>query len=346
MPQLTLNKDYKPLLNLRQTEEAIKLIKDHFERILAKELNLQRVSAPMFVKKGTGINDDLNGVERKAAFRIKDAGECEAECLFSLAKWKRLMLAEYGFGQGEGLYTDMNAIRPDEEVLDNLHSVYVDQWDWERVISPEERNLAFLKKIVRKIYTCLKRTEALVCKKYPQITAMLPDKIQFVHSEDLVEMYPELSPAQREDKITEKLGAVFLIGIGNVLADGRPHDGRAPDYDDWITPTSRNRRGLNGDILLWYPLLNEAFEISSMGIRVDKDSLLKQLEIKGALDRTNLLWHQQLLSGHLPLSIGGGIGQSRLCMYFLRKLHVGEVHSSVWPDDIVQKCSQAGIRLL
>ena len=234
MPELILNKDYKSLLTLRQTEEAIKLIKDHFERTLARELNLQRVSAPLFVKKGTGINDDLNGVERKAAFRIKDAGDCVAECLFSLAKWKRLMLAEYGFAQGEGLYTDMNAIRPDEEVLDNLHSVYVDQWDWERVIRPEERNLAFLKKIVKKIYKVLRKTEALVYKAYPQIISSLPEKIQFVHSEDLLEMFPGLSPPQREDKITEKYGAVFIIGIGNVLARvldvviGRNADQRQP----------------------------------------------------------------------------------------------------------------------
>ena len=346
MPQLYLNGNYQSVLPLRETERAIKLIKDYFEDALAMELNLQRVSAPLFVKKGTGINDDLNGVERKATFKVKDADNCTAECLFSLAKWKRLMLAEYGFGQGEGLYTDMNAIRPDEEVLDNLHSAYVDQWDWESVISPGERNLDFLKEIVNKIYDVLKRTESVVHKKYPKIEPILPEQITFVHTEDLVEMYPGLDPKQREDEITKKYGAVFVIGIGGLLADGKIHDGRAPDYDDWITPTAGGKKGLNGDIILWYPVLNRAFEISSMGIRVDKNSLLEQLKQRGALERQNLLWHQKLLNGQLPLSIGGGIGQSRLCMFFLRKIHVGEVHSSVWPDDMIRECKKAGIKLL
>lgn len=344
--ELYLNDKYESQLSLRETEGAIKLIKDYFQGALAKELNLQRVSAPLFVRKGTGVNDDLNGVERKATFRIKDADDCEAECLFSLAKWKRMKLYEYGFEQGEGLYTDMNAIRPDEEVLDNLHSVYVDQWDWERVMSAEERNLDFLKEIVRKIYKMLRKTEEAVHKKYPQIEPILPEQISFIHTEDLVEMYPDLDPMQREDEITKKYGAVFLIGIGAELQDGRRHDGRAPDYDDWITPTPGGKRGLNGDILLWYPLLDKAFEISSMGIRVDSQSLLKQLEARNALERKELEWHRRLLDGQLPLSIGGGIGQSRLCMFFLRKIHIGEVHASIWPDDMIEKCRQAGIRLL
>ncbi len=346
MSELFLNDGYKPELSLRQTERAIKFIKDFFQDNLARQLHLQRVSAPLFVRKGSGVNDDLNGVETKAAFRIKDDGYSEAECLFSLAKWKRMVLADYDFQQGEGLYTDMNAIRPDEECLDNLHSVYVDQWDWERIISERERNLIFLKKIVGKIYNVLKRTETAVHKRYPQIKPILPKKITFVHTEKLVEMYPNLSPRERENKITRKYGAVFVIGIGGVLKDGKIHDGRAPDYDDWTTPTGRGKKGLNGDILLWYPLLNRALEISSMGIRVDRDTLLKQLEIRGVMKRKELEWHKRLLSNELPLSIGGGIGQSRLCMFFLRKLHVGEVHSSVWPDAMVKQCKEAGITLL
>jgi aspartate--ammonia ligase len=257
-----------------------------------------------------------------------------------------MVLADYKFNHGEGLYTDMNAIRPDEECLDNLHSVYVDQWDWERIIKKEERNLNFLKEIVRKIYKVVRKTETEVHKKYPQMKPVLPEKITFVHSEELAEMYPKLNPRQREDVITKKYGAVFVIGIGAVLQDGRMHDNRAPDYDDWITPTGDGRRGLNGDILLWYPLLQKTFEISSMGIRVDKDSLLKQLEVRGVLNRAKQKWHSRLLNGEFPLSIGGGIGESRLCMFFLRKMHVGEVHSSIWPEEMVKKCRKAGIVLL
>ncbi len=346
MPELVINENYKPRLSLRETERAIKSIKDFFQENLAKQLNLQRVSAPLFTRKGTGVNDDLNGIEAKATFKIKDDGYSQAECLFSLAKWKRMVLADYGFEKGEGLYTDMNAIRPDEECLDNLHSVYVDQWDWERVISAEERNLDFLKDIVGRIYEVLKATEMMVNEKYSQIEPMLPEQITFVHTEDMVEMYPQLNPQQRENEITKKYGAVFVVGIGGQLADGKVHDGRAPDYDDWITETGGGKRGLNGDILLWYPLLNRAFEISSMGIRVDKEAMLKQLEIRGALDRKELKWHKKLLNGHFPLSIGGGIGQSRLCMFFLRKLHIGEVHASVWPENMVRQCKETGIRLL
>jgi aspartate--ammonia ligase len=309
-------------------------------------LNLQRVSAPLFVCKGSGVNDDLNGVERKVTFRIRDDNDADAEVVLSLAKWKRMVLADYGFGAGEGLYTDMNAIRPDEESLDNLHSLYVDQWDWERVITPQQRNLEFLKTIVRKIYNTIRETENHICKLYPQIRPILPKEIQFIHTEELLEMYPDLNPRQRENKIAEKYGAVFIVGIGGLLADGTIHDGRAPDYDDWITPTGQGRKGLNGDIFLWYPVLRRGFEISSMGIRVDKEAMLKQLEIRNALNRTQFAWHKRLLNGELPLSIGGGIGQSRLCMFLLRKIHVGEVHSSVWPQDMLEKCLQAGIKLL
>jgi aspartate--ammonia ligase len=346
MPELILNEHYRSALGLRETERAIKYIKDFFQDNLARELNLQRISAPLFLRKGSGINDDLNGVEAKATFRIKDDGYSEAECLFSLAKWKRMVLADYGFDPGEGLYTDMNAIRPDEECLDNLHSIYVDQWDWERVIGPEQRHLDFLKDIVGDIYEVLKRTEAAVDARYPQIEGLLPEEITFVHSEELLEMYPGLGPREREDEITKKHGAVFVIGIGAARADGKPHDNRAPDYDDWTTATGNGMKGLNGDILLWYPLLGKAFEISSMGIRVDAEAMLRQLDIRGAAERQDLAWHKRLLAGELPLSVGGGIGQSRLCMYFLRKLHIGEVHASVWPDEMVRQCREAGVMLL
>jgi aspartate--ammonia ligase len=346
MPDLILTDGYQPALGLRETERAIKFIKDYFQDHLATALNLQRVSAPLFLRKGCGINDDLNGVEAKAAFRIKDDGHAEAECLFSLAKWKRMVLADYGFGRGEGLYTDMNAIRPDEECLDNLHSVYVDQWDWERVIDEPERNLEFLKAIVRSIYAVLRMTERAVHDRYPQIAPMLPEEIAFVHAEELLERWPDVGPRERENRIVRERGAVFVIGIGGELADGAIHDGRAPDYDDWITPTVNGCKGLNGDILLWYPLLDRAFEISSMGIRVSPDTLQQQLEIRGAQARREFDWHRRLLAGGLPLSIGGGIGQSRLCMFFLRKLHVGEVQASVWPQWMVDRCRAVGITLL
>ena len=346
MSDLYIDPKYKSTLTLRETEKAIKEIKDYFEQALARNLNLQRVSAPLFVRKGSGVNDDLNGVERKVTFQIRDDNDADAEVVFSLAKWKRMVLADYGFGAGEGLYTDMNAIRPDEESLDNLHSLYVDQWDWERVIAPQERNLDFLKSIVRKIYDAVRETEKRIGSLYTQIKPCLPKDIQFVHTEELLKMYPDLPPRQREDKISEKYGAVFVIGIGGELADGSIHDGRAPDYDDWISPTSQGKKGLNGDMFLWYPVLKRGFEISSMGIRVDKEAMLKQLEIRNVLERRNFAWHKRLLNDELPLSIGGGIGQSRLCMFMLRKLHVGEVHSSVWPQGIINKCSQAGIRLL
>ncbi|UCE49908.1 MAG: aspartate--ammonia ligase [Phycisphaerales bacterium] len=346
MSDLVLDGDYKPLLSLRDTERGIKYIKDFFQDNLAEELNLQRVSAPLFLRKGSGVNDDLNGVETKASFKIKDDGYSDAECLFSLAKWKRMVLADYGFEHGEGLYTDMNAIRPDEECLDNLHSIYVDQWDWERIISQDERNLDFPKTIVREIYDVLKRTEAAVDAKYLHVEPMLADEISFIHSEELLEMYPDLDARERENRITQERGAVFVIGIGAELADGTMHDNRAPDYDDWTTPTGEGTKGLNGDILLWYPLLKRAMEISSMGIRVDREAMLRQLEIRGVPERKELTWHRRLLDGELPLTVGGGIGQSRLCMYFLRKLHVGEVHASVWPEEMAQRCRDAGVMLL
>ncbi len=346
MSNLYLDPQYKSILSLRETEKAIKEVKDYFERTLAWNLNLQRVSAPLFVRKGSGVNDDLNGIERKVTFQIRDDNDANAEIVFSLAKWKRLVLADYSFEPDEGLYTDMNAIRPDEESLDNIHSIYVDQWDWERVITDKQRNLDFLKTIVRKIYNAVRETEKHVRSLYPQIKPILPKDIQFVHTEELLEMYPDLTPRQREDKIAKEYGAVFIIGIGGELADGTVHDGRAPDYDDWITPTLNGKRGLNGDIFLWYPVLNRGFEISSMGIRVDKDAMLKQLEIRNALNRTQFDWHKRLLNGELPLSIGGGIGQSRLCMFLLHKIHVGEVHASIWPQDMLDKCRQAGIKLL
>ena len=338
-------KKYKPILDLRETERAIKLIKDFFQTELAKALSLQRVSAPIIVKKGTGINDDLSGVEQKVDFTIPCDDHSKAEIVLSLAKWKRLALADYGFSHGEGLYTDMNAVRP-EEILDELHSIYVDQWDWERIILPEERTLEFLKCIVRQIHGVMKKTEKMIHGKYPEIKPILPEDIAFVHAEDLQRKYPHLTPKEREDAITKEKGAVFLIGIGADLDDGKPHDGRAPDYDDWITHTGDGKKGLNGDILIWYSPLGKAMELSSMGIRVDGNSLLKQLEIRKAEQRKEMYWHKRLLKGELPLSIGGGIGQSRLCMFFLRKIHIGEVQSSVWPDRILEDCVNKGIRLL
>ena len=343
--RLTLPKGYKSYLNLRETEEGIKYIKDFFQTKIVKELNLTRASAPIAILSSTGINDNLTGIEKPISFNIKDMNE-KAEIVQSLAKWKRVALADYDFKHGEGLYTDMNAIRPDER-LDNLHSIYVDQWDWERVIKKEERNLEFLKYIVRKIYKVIRATEKEVCQRYKQIPGpFLPDKIHLIHSEGLEERYPDLLPQEREDAICKEKGAVFIIGIGAKLKSGKPHDGRAADYDDWSTETGEGRKGLNGDILAWYPLLNCAFELSSMGIRVDKESLLRQLKIKGELNKANLYFHQRLLGGELPLTIGGGIGQSRLCMLFLRKAHIGEIQSSIWPDEMRKVCKTNNIFLL
>lgn len=342
---LIIPKNYKNLLDLKETEKAIRLIKEFFQTNLAFELNLLRVTAPLFVQSGTGINDDLNGVDKPVSFQIKSLDKANAEIVQSLAKWKRMMLADYGFQHGTGLYTDMNAIRPDED-LDNIHSLYVDQWDWERVISKQERNLDFLKMVVRKIYDVIKRTERYISHRYPGIEQVLPDQITFIHSEELETMYHELSPMEREEKICKKHGAVFLIGIGSDLSQGKPHDGRAPDYDDWSTPTNKKFKGLNGDILIFNPVLKIGYELSSMGIRVDKQALLRQLEICNAEDRKKLYFHQRLINGELPLSIGGGIGQSRLCMFFLRKAHIGEIQSSIWSPDMIKKCRENNIVLL
>jgi len=342
---LTIPKDYRPILNVRQTEHAIKALKDFFELSLSTELNLTRVTAPLFVKTGTGINDDLNGVEKPVSFNIREMDGQRAEIVQSLAKWKRMMLADLGFQPGYGLYTDMNAIRPDEK-LDNTHSLYVDQWDWERVIKAEERNEAFLRKIVSRIYNTLKRAEHFVFEHYPEITPELPEEITFIHAEELRQRFPEMSPRDREHAFLKEARAAFIIGIGGPLGDGSIHDGRAPDYDDWITPGASGLPGLNGDIFVWHPVLNCAFELSSMGIRVSPESLVRQLEIRGCMERKELYWHRRLLAGELPLSIGGGIGQSRLCMYFLRKAHVGETQASLWPEEMVVECKKHGITLL
>lgn len=345
MSKLIVPKDYVSLLGMRQTEQGIKLIKEFFQQNLSTELRLRRVTAPLFVLKGLGINDDLNGVERPVTFPIKDLGEAEAEVVHSLAKWKRLTLAEYEVEPGYGIYTDMNAIRADEE-LDNLHSLYVDQWDWEAVITAAQRNIGFLKATVRRIYAAILRTEFLVCERYPQIKPFLPEDIHFIHSEDLLAMYPDKDAKEREDLICKKYGAVFVIGIGGRIGGGEPHDGRAPDYDDWTTETDAGHRGLNGDILIWYPVLGRAVELSSMGIRVDRESLMRQLEIKGQSGRASLYFHKKLLDGELPLSIGGGIGQSRLCMVLLHKAHLGEIQASIWPDEMKKECEEAGMMII
>lgn len=336
---------YKPLLDVSLTEQGIKKIKDFFEQNLATGLKLRRVTGPLFVLRGMGINDDLNGTERAVNFPIKDLGDQCAEVVHSLAKWKRLTLADYNIQPGYGIYTDMNAIRADEE-LDNLHSLYVDQWDWERVITPEQRTLAFLEAIVRDIYNAMLRTEYMVCEAYPQIKPFLPQEIFFIHAEELRQMYPNLSPKERETEITREKGAVFIIGIGCELGDGKPHDGRAPDYDDYTTVSSLGLPGLNGDILIWNDVLNCAMEISSMGIRVDKAALLHQLKLSNKEERKELYFHKQLLDGKLPLSIGGGIGQSRLCMLYLKKAHIGEIQCSIWPEDMCEECNRLNIYLI
>jgi aspartate--ammonia ligase len=343
--RLYIPENYHSILNLKETEKAIKLIKDFFELNLASELKLRRVTAPLFVLRGTGINDDLNGSERPVSFKIKDMDEAVAEVVHSLAKWKRMMLADYGISNGYGIYTDMNALRPDEE-LTNIHSIYVDQWDWEKIIMPEERNLDTLKSIVRQIYSVLKRTEFIVFENHPEIVPMLPEDIHFIHTEELEERYPGLNIKEREKEAARQYGAVFIIGIGHPLASGKPHDGRAPDYDDWSTETPGGRKGLNGDIIIWNPMLEDSFEISSMGIRVDKTVLLRQLDMQGKNERKELLFHRRLLQGEFPESVGGGIGQSRLCMYFLRKAHIGEVQASIWPVEMLEHCHKSGIFLM
>jgi aspartate--ammonia ligase len=342
---LILPRNYQPLLGVKATEHAIKTLKDFVELNLATELNLSRVTAPLFVQGGTGINDDLNGVERPVAFPIKDMVGVRAEIVQSLAKWKRMALADLGFKAGYGLYTDMNALRPDE-TLDNTHSIYVDQWDWERVITPPQRNVEFLKKIVSKIYAILKRSEHFICERHADIRPQLPEEITFIHAEELRAQYPKLTPKRREHQLLRECGAAFIIGIGGDLGDGSIHDDRAPDYDDWSTPTPEGRQGLNGDIMVWNPVLKMAFELSSMGIRVDRKAMLRQLKIRGCEQRRELLWHRRLLDNGMPLSIGGGIGQSRLCMYFLRKAHVGEIQTSLWPEPMIATCRQHNIALL
>lgn len=343
--RLILPRNYRSVVGVRETERAIKTLKDFFELNLATELNLTRVTAPLFVKSGTGINDDLNGIEKPVSFAVPDLAGNRVEIVQSLAKWKRMMLGELGFGVGFGLYTDMNALRPDER-LDNTHSIYVDQWDWERVITRNERNVDFLKKVVRKLFGILKRTEQFIHERHPQIKPLLPDEITFVHSEELLERYPKLTPRQRETALVKECGAIFVIGIGGQLPDGTIHDGRAPDYDDWTTSSGNGNIGLNGDIILWNPVLQTAFEVSSMGIRVDKEALLRQLKIRGCEERRKLLWHRRLLNDEMPLSIGGGLGQSRLCMYYLRKAHIGEIQASQWPDAMVGTCRKHNVHLL
>ena len=336
---------YQSYLSFRDTETAIKKIKDSFQARLTNALDLSRVSAPLVVLQSSGINDYLCGWEKPAGFYITDMGET-GEVVQSLAKWKRNALADYEFKPGEGLYTDMNAIRPQED-LDYLHSLYVDQWDWERVMHPTERNLGFLKMIVRHIYQALVETEREICAMYPVLPKpYLPDDIYFIHSQDLEDAYPDLSPKERENQICEKYGAVFVIGIGHPLQSGNKHDDRATDYDDWISENEDGYRGLNGDILVWNSMLGQAFEISSMGIRVNAEALLQQLDLKAENHKKTWPYQQKLLSGQLPQSIGGGLGQSRICMLLLRKVHVGEVQASIWPDDMIRICKEAGIPLL
>lgn len=337
---------YKLKLLPETTEIAIKDIKDFFEKQLAETLNLRRVTAPLFVEAGHGINDDLNGVETPVGFVVKDAGAVKAEIVQSLAKWKRLKLAQYDIAPGFGIYTDMNAIRPDEE-LDNLHSLYVDQWDWEKTITEDDRNIGYLKATVKKIYAAIVATEQMIYRRFPHITPTLPDKITFIHAEELLQRYPGKSPREREAAFVKEVGAAFIIGIGAGLSDGKPHDMRAPDYDDWssIDPAT-GLKGLNGDIVLWNHVLDCPFEISSMGIRVSPESMARQLRLLDCQQRASLDFHSRLLGGQLPLSIGGGIGQSRLCMFILQKAHIGEVQASIWPEAQIDALARNNIHLL
>jgi aspartate--ammonia ligase len=350
---LFIPKDYTAKLAPETMEQAITHLKNIFPAILARDLRLRRVTAPLFVLSGTGINDDLNGTERAVSFPIKDMGDRRAEVVHSLAKWKRMKLAAYKIAPGYGLYTDMNAIRADEE-LDNIHSLYVDQWDWERTMRPEERTLDYLKDTVRCIYSALRAVEQEVYELFPHITPCLPDEITFIQSEDLLARYPGLTPKERENEAARQYGAVFIIGIGHPLSHGERHDGRAPDYDDWSTPTydpdgaggaGGEYFGLNGDILVWNPVLESSLELSSMGIRVDGDTLRRQLAMTGQEGRAEMEFHRALLDGRLPLSIGGGIGQSRLCMFYLRCAHIGEVQVSMWPEAQIAACARHGIYL-
>ncbi|WP_191014638.1 aspartate--ammonia ligase [Treponema zioleckii] len=345
MSKVVFPENYKSLLNSRETEHAIVMIKDFFQTELSTALNLTRVTAPLFVESGKGLNDDLNGVERAVSFPVKDMNDTKMEIVHSLAKWKRVKVTEMGLLPGFGIYTDMNAIRADEE-LDNIHSLYVDQWDWCACIEENDRTVMYLKEVVKKIYACLKRLEFYIYDRYDQIKPFLPEEIHFIYAEDLQKMYPTLSPKERENKICQEYGAVFLIGIGGKLPDGTIHDGRAPDYDDWISESGDGHRGLNGDLLVWNPVLKSSYELSSMGIRVSPESLKAQLEERGCPERANLEFHKRLLNGELSFTMGGGIGQSRLCMFFLRKAHIGEIQVSMWPEQMKKDCAAHGIHLL
>lgn len=333
---LIIPENYNPHLSVRETQEAIKYIRDTFQRELGREMHLERISAPLFVEKSSGLNDDLNGVERPVQFDLASIPGETVEVVHSLAKWKRMALKTYGFQPGEGLYTNMNAIRRDEE-LDNLHSCYVDQWDWEKVITKEERTMETLINTVRSIYSVLRKTEKYMAVQYDYIEEILPKEIAFVSTQELVDMYPDCTPKEREYKIVKEKGAVFLMQVGKTLTDGQRHDGRAPDYDDWE---------LNGDILVYYPVLDIALELSSMGIRVDEETLDLQLTEAGCNDRRDLPFQKAVLNKELPYSIGGGIGQSRICMFFLRKAHIGEVHASLWPEEVLAEARENGVNLL
>ncbi len=345
MSYLIKPEGYQAVLDLQQTEMGIKHIKNFFQENLSSELRLRRVTAPLFVLSGTGINDNLNGVEKAVSFPIKDMNGEKAEIVHSLAKWKRMTLADYDIKDGFGIYTDMNAIRADEE-LGNLHSLYVDQWDWEIVMPQDSRNVEYLKEIVRRIYAAMVRTEYLVYELYPNIPPILPQDITFIHSEELLQKYPDMTAKQREDEIAKEYGAVFIMGIGAVLSNGESHDGRSPDYDDWTSKSENGYKGLNGDLLVWNPVLGRSVELSSMGIRVNAEVLLEQLKLTGQEDRKELYFHQRLLNNELPQSIGGGIGQSRLCMFYLRKAHIGEIQASIWPKDMVKDARSNGIHLI
>ena len=336
MGNIYIPEGYKSPQSIKDTEKDIKEVKDYFERALADALNLTRVSAPLFVKPESGLNDNLNGVERPVSFGIKEQGDATAEIVHSLAKWKRNALGEYGFEVGEGLYTDMSAIRRDEDT-DNVHSIYVDQWDWEKIIRKEDRNVETLKETVFRIYMALKETEYYMCGKYHFMDPFLPNEITFVTTQELEDRWPDKTTKEREDLIAKEKGAVFLMQIGGALGSGEPHDGRAPDYDDWQ---------LNGDIIVYYPVLDRALELSSMGIRVDEESLARQLEIAGCEERAQMPFQKSILEKKLPYTIGGGIGQSRICMFFLQRAHIGEVQSSLWPQDVMEQAKAHGVNLL
>ena len=342
---MTLPDKYTSILSAKQTEHAIVAIKDFFQLALSTELNLTRVTAPLFVGSGRGINDDLNGVERPVSFPVKALNDSRMEIVQSLAKWKRLKVTSLELPPEFGIYTDMNALRPDED-LDPIHSIYVDQWDWEMAIDPTDRTVEYLKSVVRKVYRCIQRAEFYIYDRYPQITPILPKEITFFYADDLQKQYPNLTPKERENTVAKEYGAVFIIGIGGKMGDGTMHDGRAPDYDDWITETENGHHGLNGDILVWNPVHNCALELSSMGVRVSPESLQAQLKERGMEERAKLEFHSKLLKGELTQTLGGGIGQSRLCMFLLRKAHIGETQVSVWTDEIKDDCKKRGIVLL